>query len=340
MINLADKKFCIKSKITEEIINSNIDAYQIFKYYYPDITYGKLVKSPLRNDDSDPSLGLFKSKIHNKLMFKDFGGKSGDAIRFVKELLNLNYYDALSRIAIDFGLDSFYTISSNISNKKYSSEDITLLPTIDKIKFNEETVINIKSRQWNTYDIKWWQQFGITLDTLKLFNIIPISYYFINDLVFRASKYAYAFREEKDNKVTYKIYQPLAKDKKWFTNHNYTIHQGYEQLPNRGGILFITKSLKDVASLRDVLNIPAIAIQSETVMISAKVMQEYTTRFVDIYTHFDFDNAGIRLANKYMEEYNIIPIFTLDKKCKDFSDFVKKFGIEKTKRFFKNIYGI
>jgi uncharacterized protein YaaR (DUF327 family) len=174
---------------------------------------------------------------------------------------------------------------------------------------------------------------------LKKFNVYPITYIFFNDIAIKASSLSYAYAEIKDGEITYKIYQPLeSKIKKWINNANYTIHQGYNQLPQKGEILVITKSLKDVMSFHDCLNISAIGLQSETVRMKESVMKEYKSRFKHVICIFDNDKAGKELAQSYSHSFSIPFTFVPElEKVKDFSDLVKVKGKQEASKIMKKL---
>jgi 5S rRNA maturation endonuclease (ribonuclease M5) len=175
--------------------------------------------------------------------------------------------------------------------------------------------------------------------TLVKYNVHPISHIFYNDTAVKASDLAYCYVETKDNKVSYKIYQPLEpKIKKWINNADYTVHQGYMQLPKQGELLIITKSLKDVMSIYDCLGISAVGLQSESVMMKSTVMEEYKTRFKKVICLFDNDEAGKKLSLNFTNTYGIPHIFMPElPKVTDFSDLVKHSGVEKAVETFKKI---
>jgi hypothetical protein len=185
-----------------------------------------------------------------------------------------------------------------------------------------------KSRQWRQHDINFWKQFGITLDILKKYNVEPISHIFINDLIITADKHAYCFIEYKDGQETYKIYQPYNKDYKWLNNHNSSVWQGWEQLPQSGEQLIITKSLKDVMSLNSVFGVPSVSLQAEGLRPKKHVMRELHLRFKEIYILYDNDfdkkqNWGQNFAKELAEEFNLINLCIPSVfKSKDFSDLV------------------
>ncbi|MGK2861905.1 MAG: hypothetical protein ACSLE0_08225, partial [Chitinophagaceae bacterium] len=174
------------------------------------------------------------------------------------------------------------------------------------------------------------------------YNVTPIEYYFINGAIIKTDKYAYAFIEYKDGQETYKIYQPFNKDFKWINNHNDSIWQGWNQLPPKGEILIITKSLKDVMSITDVLGIPSVSLQSESVHPKRIVMKELHFRFEDIYLLYDNDfdkeqNWGQLFAKSVASEFNLYNIAIQDsRKCKDFSDLVKEYGAVESKKIWDN----
>ena len=258
-------------------------------------------------------------------MFKDHGnGFSGDCIRFVGLLLGLDYYQALWRIAYDFNFSTRYeTTTSRVPKKKIIQKPIT---------------IGIKRRKWRGKDAAFWKSFGIRKATLERYNVVPIEYLFVNDAVIQTKDVTYAYLETKDNVVSYKIYQPYNKQFKWINNANYSVHQGYTQLPDNGDLLIITKSLKDVMSLYDVIGTSAIGLQSESVMMKGSVMKEYKSRFKKVVCLFDNDKAGKSLSLSFSSKYKVPYFFMPEMEgVTDFSDLVKIIGIEKAKVKFNTL---
>jgi len=312
--------------ITKEDILKHVSQESIFSFYMEeDIFETGVFNSPLR-EDKTPSFSLYFHKHHHDtLMWCDLAtGESGDFIVLVQKMFKLSYYDSLMKIAYDFGLSTF------------DVGTVKKLQSYTKIISKKTIELGVKLRKWKIKDKKYWSQFGITKETLKRFNVYPISHIFFNDNCIKAAEYAYVYVEFKDGIKSYKIYQPYEiKSKKWLNNADYSTHQGYEQLPKTGDILIITKSLKDVMSIHDVLDIPAIGLQSETVMMKMSVMEEYKSRFKRVFCLFDNDEAGQQLANKFHETFNIPHFFMPDfLGVKDFSDLVKEVGLEEAEEIF------
>ena len=84
------------------------------KYINEEIVPGKQILSPFRNENN-PSFGLFIGD-GGEICFKDFKLGGGDCITFVKTLFNLTYFEACSKIAIDFGMGDDFIV------KKYSGK--------------------------------------------------------------------------------------------------------------------------------------------------------------------------------------------------------------------------
>lgn len=336
MINLNDSKYDIIPYITKEQILSLVSEEEIFKFYYPNLIINKAISSPFR-EDKHPSFGVFYSNKHACLLYKDLSkGDVGDCIQFVMKLHFItDYQQALHKIVNDLNLNIKSVKTPDYNRIKIVSN--ILRDRYGKTKFN----LKIKSRKWYKQDILFWQQFGITYNTLKFYNVVPVSYIFINDRPIKTEPYSYAYIEYKDNKVSYKVYQPYSELYKWTTNHSYSAHQGYRQLPPKGKLLIVTKSLKDVMSIRDCCMIPSIGIQAESVLIKESVMDEYKDRFNKVICLFDNDRQGKEWSEKFKQTYNLPYILIPDKyHSKDFSDLVKTVGKYNAKNVLNNLYSV
>ena len=134
----------------------------------------------------------------------------------------------------------------------------------------------------------------------------------------------------------FKIYRPLAdKYTKWRNNlASYDI-QGYEQLPKKGDLLIITKSLKDVMCLYE-MGYTAISPSSESTFISDKALNQLKRRFKRILICFDRDVSGIKNMRKISLKTGLNGFLVHKKwKAKDISDAVKLNGFEIIKNWLK-----
>ena len=212
----------------------------------------------------------------------------------------------------------------------------TVLSTIRE-RVVKNVKISVVRRKFNDVDIEFWKQFGISLSTLEKYQVNAIQKY-ISDNVVKAMytsdcpMYSYKVFDK------FKIYRPLApKVNKWRGNLSALDIQGFEQLPQTGDLLVITKSLKDVMTLHD-LGYNAIAPASESVLIPEIVVNNVKKRFKRIIIFYDRDKTGIEFTRKLTRKYNL-DFFIINKryKTKDISDFVKNFGSKEASELIKNI---
>lgn len=325
-INLNSIAF--NSQITREDILKYLTQEEIYSFYLgEDIKTLGVYHSPLR-EDNIPSFALYFHKMErNILMFKDFAtGDCGDFVVLVMKMYNLNYPEALRKITFDLGLSTF------------SVDAVKQTVNYTRIIEKDRVDLGIKSRPWEARDKKFWSSFGVKRTTLEKFNVHAISHIFYNDTAVKTHEYAYAYVEEKDNRVSYKIYQPFEqKIKKWINNADYSVHQGYMQLVAEGELLIITKSLKDVMSIHDCMGISAVGLQSESVTMKDSVMDEYKTRFKKVICLFDNDAAGKKLSISFTEKFQIPHFFVPELLgVTDFSDLVKHKGKDEAVKIVKN----
>ena len=179
------------------------------------------------------------------------------------------------------------------------------------------------------YDIEYLNSYGISLNWLKYADVYPISHKIViknnNKLIFGADKYAYAYVEHKEGKVTLKIYQPFNKNGyKWSNKHDMSVISLWTKVPEYGDKICICSSLKDALCLWSNIGIPSIAVQGEGYNISNTAINELKRRYKKIYICFDNDKAGIVDAEKLSKSTGfinvVLPIF---EGGKDISDLFK-----------------
>lgn len=328
-----------KKLVTKEDLLKHVSPLNIFNFYSnKQLQIRNLTLSPLRKE-KNPSFSLFVK--NGEILFKDFVLGGGDCIKFVQMMFSLNYMDALSKIVIDFNLKSHFlykeinNVTKNKNFKEVNEEKI--------IEEFDETYLNIRRRKWQKHDLEFWSNFGITYKTLKHYKVVPISYIFLNDTITKADKFAYAFIEKKDDKLTFKIYQPFNKKIKWLTNHDESIWQGWNQLDKTGYNLIITKSLKDIMTISSVTGINSTALQNENIIPKQHIIDDLKSRFGNIYIFYDNDfnsstNWGRKFGKKLSKLIEIQQIEIPSKyKSKDISDFVKKYGLDKARTLINNL---
>ena len=93
--------------------------------------------------------------------------------------------------------------------------------------------IQVRVRGWDGRDAAYWKQFGISKKLLRIFDVQPITHYWINEQRFSCDSISYRYRFD----CGYKIYRPLERDFKWSSNVGMECLQGYRQLPSHGKTL-------------------------------------------------------------------------------------------------------
>ena len=305
--------------ITLDYILSKVTEYDIYARYLGQFKVGFIYNSPFRKD-KNPSFGIFRSKKTGKLLFKDHGnGECGDVIKFVELYTGItNYNDLLNQIVKDMQITNNTVLHSN-----------------KEVEKSTETVIGVVRQDWTDIDKQYWSQFGISLKTLKKFGVSSIKYYLCDGVVKGVYKennpmYAYKVYDR------FKIYRPLAdKYTKWRNNLTPYDIQGYEQLPKKGDLLIITKSMKDVMCLYE-MGYTAISPASESTFLTPDVIDALKFRFKRILICFDRDVPGVKNMRKISLKTGLNG-FLVHKKfqSKDISDAIKNNGLEVIKNWLK-----
>lgn len=320
--------FSFKPTIDKDYILKNISEEEIFSYYlgFP-IKSGKLFVSLLRND-KNPTCSFYRNKS-NTLCYHDFAtGDIFNCFSYVCRLFGCTYHQAIKKIAEDFNLLN----TKSDYKPKYTK--------VEKIKEKKQTFINVEIKDFAEHELKWWNSFGITKDILNKFKVYSCKTVFLNNSIFAQSTqhapiYGYygGKVQESGNKIElWRIYFPKTKDSiRFIGNWPSKKIQGWEQLPKKGKLCVITKSMKDVMCLYS-LNIPAVAPCSETQFLSDTQVNELKSRFQHIVVLFDLDHTGIQFSKKIKKEYPELIVTLLPRTgyCKDISDYYNKYKRDKT----------
>lgn len=316
------------SKSKEPYLNlSNLTQADIAAYYLNIKSIPSLIHSPLRQD-TKPSFALYCPK-GTEVNYRDFStGESGTIWTLLTKMWNCSIAEAATRVYNDLG-DKSYGTKVGVSNFEARH-----------CRINTQIDLQCKVREWRDYDLEYWGSYGISLKWLKYADVYPISHKIIikNDVsyAFGADKYAYAYVEHKEGKVTFKIYQPFNKNGyKWSNKHDNSVISLWTKVPKEGEKICICSSLKDALCLWANTGIPALAIQGEGYGMSDTAINELKRRFNKVYICLDNDEAGLKdgvhLASKTGFINVVIPQF---KGGKDISDLYKVLG---NKEQFKQI---
>lgn len=305
--------------ITLDEVMSKVSEGDILAHYLGVKEVPALINSPLR-EDKKPSFSLY-SYDGIKIYWKDFAtNETGGIFDLLIKMWCCSFQQALNRV------DKDIKENSKVNVKK-------CFPSTIKIRrSNSNSDLQVKVRAWRDYDIEYWNTFGISLIWLKWADVYPISYKIIfkdgNRYTFNADKYAYAFVERKEGKVSIKVYQPFNKlGYKWSNKNDGSVIGLWAKLPEYGDKVCICSSLKDSLCLSANLLIHTIYLQGEGYSMSDTAIKELKRRFKQVFICFDNDSTGRIDSEKLSEETGfsniILPSFSGGK---DIAEYYQQFG--------------
>ena len=313
-----------KSSVSLDDILSKVTEADILSYYLGVTEVPCIINSPLRQDRR-PSFGLY-STDGIRIFYIDLATKdSGGLFDLLGHMWGTDYISTLTRVNEDIS-----KFCGGASIHSY-----TPCAVRSTSSYNKDTDLQCKVRDWRDYDIEYWASYGITLEWLKYAEVYPISHKIIikdgHRYVFGADKYAYAYVEHKEGKVTLKIYQPFNKaGYKWSNKHDKSVISLWTKVPEYGDKICICSSLKDALCLWANTNIPSLSIQGEGYNMSDTAISELKRRYKEIYILLDNDEAGLKDGLSLSESTGftnvVLPKF---EGGKDISDAFKILGKEK-----------
>ena len=322
--------FSFQPKITKELILSRFSEEQLMEYYLHIPVKKGLFRSTLRRD-KQPTCSFYRNKS-GTLIFKDFAtGQHLNVFDVVQSIFKCDYFEALRIIANDFGI-----VRDNALHKNPGK--INLNPV--KIKDKEISKIQIEIQEFTENELKWWGRYGITRDILKRFDVYSCKHLFLNDQLFAESQqhcpiFGY-YGKKYQGLELWRCYFPKRTSFRFITNWPSKKIQGYDQLPKKGKLLVITKSMKDSMCLYS-CGITACAPNSENLFISDKVLEDLKNRFKNIVVLYDNDRPGLYNMAKIRREHPELTYVFIPKKygSKDISDFYRDHGRKETLNLIK-----
>lgn len=315
-----------------DYILSIINDYDIYaKYLGQSVDLVKHLNSPFRKDKI-PSLSFIQSSKTGMILWRDWGDYSQTSpewvFSFVMKIYGCTFNEAIDHIEEDFLLDGSSIPQVKLEKKIFAKKS--------------KRVLSINRRAIGLVDKKFWDKYGISIQTLNKFNVLAVKEVFLDGNYIKRSSatrpiYAYTIRHE--GETFYKIYDPLSYDKKykWLYNGNQDALLGFDQLPLAADLVVITKSLKDVMSLYE-YGINAFSLQSENLIPNKELYAELSKRFKRIALFYDNDEPGRVFSSMISNIYHTQEIFIPNEfDVKDISDYVNKYGKTKGKILMKQL---
>ena len=322
--------FSFKPKISKELILSRFSEEQLMEYYLHLPVRRGLFRSPLRRD-KQPTCSFYRNNS-GTLIFKDFAtGQHLNVFGVVQEIFKCDYHEALRIIANDMGIVRDRELRRNPGKINESPTKIT-----DK----EMSKIQVEVQDFTDLELKWWGKYGITLNTLKKFNVYSCKHVFLNgNLLAKSQQHCPIFGyygKKYQGLELWRCYFPKRTSFRFITNWPSKKIQGYDQLPKEGKLLVITKSMKDCMTLYS-CGISAIAPNSENLFVSDNMLNELKSRFKYIVVFYDNDRPGLHNMARIRREHPELVYISIPKQygSKDISDFYKDHGRKETLNLIK-----
>lgn len=318
--------FSFEPKLSKDLILSQYSEEQIMEYYLHITVRKGLFRSPLRRD-KNPTCSFYRNNS-GTLIFKDFAtGQHLNCFAVVQEVFKCDYFEALRIIANDFGI---------VKTKEIQKTPGKINEHPIKIEDKETSKIQIQMQNFTELELKWWGKYGITPEILKHFNVYSCKYVFLNDQLFAKSQqhcpiFGY-YGKKYQGMELWRCYFPKRTSFRFITNWPSKKIQGFDQLPKKGRLLVITKSLKDCMAMY-AYGVNAIAPCSENLFVSESVLSDLKERFENIIVFYDNDIPGIHNMRKIKKEHPELTYFFIPRKyeAKDFSDYRALYGYNKTR---------
>lgn len=299
----------------------------------------------LRSQSEDKNPSCSTTFYNGRLWLKDFGDpkykKAVSIPIFLQEEEGLTENDLIEKIVREFKLEGTVAKYKSIPPDSQKND-----PPITYAQ-RKPTIIEVKYRNWQPHDVKYWGKYGITIEILESVDIFPISYFWlsnhkVNKKLYVASKHSYVFDYYWfDGLFMRKIYQPYNKRLKWLSNCNITVVQNYKTLPKSGDLLIVQSSLKD-AKVTNLLGYESIAPITENCWFTDSYWNKLKQRWKHIvyYANNDFlkeDNPGIKYGKKISKMYDVPTVHNPNGTASDISDFRELYGYDKSKELIDSL---
>lgn len=273
--------------INKEWILSKIDIATIFSNYFGKFELGKNYPSPFR-PDKKPSTGFYVNK-NGEIIFHDFStSERYDVFAFVAKMYSCNYYQAITKIAEDFGL-----VES--SEVKF---DRTKIFNVDT-EIKQKTLIQFTPATWDKVYIDYWATFNIREEDIPKNKVFPVKKLWINKKFIRTKEIRFAYVQEYKGETFIKIYSPFSKEMKWLSNFPLTVPFGLDSLQYKSDTVFISKSVKEWMLLKTIFS-DVIVVQNESESSISEELQEHLKTYFDKrIIIFDADDVGVLNCTKF-----------------------------------------
>lgn len=325
--------------IKEEILSRTNKGLDVFCFYMPiDFVPKRNFRNPMY-DDRRASCNIYLDNKSGCYRMKDFGNDaySGDCFWFAATMLGLDVRKDFVKVLETINRDLQLNIC--IERKEHSNPHTMMMkpckpplvqPPNQLKKMEGKKWYKLIEQSFNVKELDYWEQYGIDAKTLQRFHVKSLARY---ESVSNQGKPFTLGSTHEDPMFAYsmgkfvKVYRPKSKLRFLYGGEKVNDYVfGFQQLPSKGDVVFITGGEKDVLSL-SAHGFNAICFNSETAQIPENIIEGLQLRFRHIIILYDSDETGIREAKRQTDalaQYKVLSL-TLPlqggKSEKDISDF-------------------
>ena len=307
--------------LKDEILDCTNRGLEVFCFYMPiDFVLKRNFRNPLY-DDHKASCNIYFDAKQQCYRMKDFGNDfySGDCFWFAAMMLGLDVRTEFPKVLasiirdlqLNLRIDDKQTPAphpirkyKNLHNEKKKNKGMTETD-------NDKKWYKCYEQVFQTSELSYWLKYGITTKILQRYNVKSLIRY---EALSNQGKTYTLLSSQDEPMFCYmmgdfvKVYRPFSKLRFVYggeKREDYIF--GFEQLPNKGDMLFITGGEKDVLSL-SAHHFHAICFNSETATIPENVIESLQLRFRHIILLYDADETGVRESDRQanlLEAYKV-----------------------------------
>lgn len=312
--------------INKETILKYLTQEDIMRRYFPyEVSLKKDYKNPFRHD-RNPSCN-FKYSKSGVFYFVDWAkGITYDCFQVAGVVLKEdNFQKILRTIDKDFSLN-LVPNSLRVPNSKSNVIFKKIEQNEDFIKIDKRTYIIEYNDYFSDIELDFWKRYNIDKEDLDLFNVKSIKrFWFDKESFIESTKVSPIFQYNEDD-INFQLYCPKRYTRFYSYIQSYQL-LGYNYLPDKGDILIITSSMKDVIILRKI-GLYAVCPSGESTPIKRKDIDELSSRFNKIYINYNNDEIGIESKNRLIENHKDVEFGVITNSKKDPSDVSKASGLD------------
>ena len=325
--------------IKEEILSRTNKGLDVFCFYMPiDFVPKRNFRNPMY-DDRRASCNIYLDNKSGCYRMKDFGNDaySGDCFWFAATMLGLDVRKDFVKVLETINRDLQLNIC--IERKEHSNPHTMMMkpckpplvqPPNQLKKMEGKKWYKLIEQSFNVKELDYWEQYGIDAKTLQRFHVKSLARY---ESVSNQGKPFTLGSTHDEPMFGYsmgkfvKVYRPKSKLRFLYGGEKVNDYVfGFQQLPSKGDVVFITGGEKDVLSL-SAHGFNAICFNSETAQIPENIIEGLQLRFQHIIILYDTDETGVREAKRQTDAFAQYKVLSLTlplqggKSEKDISDF-------------------